>query len=92
MKIEEEYCKEKVLEMFDFHNNMEARKKLAEQMIQKRGEEIRAELTNKTNQTIEGDLKKQEERMRIAEQIEKASMDGNYELVNQLLQKMNDLQ
>lgn len=91
MKIEKEYCKEKTLEMFAFHNDMEARKKLAEQMIMERGEEIRAELTKKTNRAIEDDLKKQEERMKMAEQIENASVDGDYELVNQLLKKMNEL-
>lgn len=91
MKMEKEYCKEKSLEMFAFHKDMEERKKLAKQMIIERGEEIRAEITNKTNQAIEEDLKKQEERMRVAEQVEKASMDGDHELVNQLLQKMNEL-
>lgn len=89
MKKEKEYCKEKTLELFAFHKEMEARKKLAEQMIQERGEEIRAEITNKAKKEIDENLKKQEERMQIAEQIEKATMEGNLELVEELLKRMN---
>ena len=91
MKNEKEYCKEKYLELLLFQQDMENRKMLAQQKIQQRSEEIQKEIVRKTNEEIEENKAKQQEKLNIVGQIEKAGMEGNLELVNQLLKKMKEL-
>lgn len=91
MSKEKEYYQEKCAELLEFCQDMENRKSLAQQKIKERGQELQAEITNKVNQEIEQERLKQQEKMKIAEQIEKASMEGNLELLQQLFEKMNQL-
>ena len=70
---------------------METRKSLAQQKIQERSKEIQAEIVSKANKERKDDMVKQQEKLSIADQIEKASMEGNLELVNQLFEKMKEL-
>lgn len=91
MKDEKELYKEKRLEVLAFNKDMEERKKLAVERIKERGEQLREDIVNKSNRAIEESQKKQEEKMEIAKQLEKASKDGNLELISQLLQKMNEI-
>ena len=48
-------------------------------------------IVRKTNEEIEENKAKQQEKLNIVGQIEKAGMEGNLELVNQLLKKMKEL-
>lgn len=91
MSKEKEYYQAKRAELLEFCQDMENRKSLAQQKIKERGRELREEITNKANQEIENDKLKQQEKLKIAEQIEKASMEGNLELLQQLFEKMNQL-
>lgn len=91
MKEEKEYCKDKYLELLEFERDMETRKSLAQQKIQERSKEIQAEIVSKANKERKDDMVKQQEKLSIADQIEKASMEGNLELVNQLFEKMKEL-
>lgn len=91
MMNEKEYCKEKYLELLLFHQDMENRKMMAQQKIQECSEEIQKEIVSKTNKEIEESKVKQQEKLGIVEQIEKASMEGNFELVNQLLKIIKEL-
>lgn len=91
MSKEKEYIQAKYAECLDFCKDMEVRKKMAQQKIKERGQEIRVKITRKTNQEIENEKLKQQEKMKITEEIEKASMEGNIELLQQLFEKMNAL-
>lgn len=91
MKDEKELYKEKRLEVLAFNKDMEERKKLAVERIKERGEQLREDIVTRSNRAIEESQKKQEEKMEIAKQLEKASKDGNLELISKLLQKMNEI-
>ena len=91
MKSEKEYCKEKYVEMLLFHQDMENRKLFAQQKIQERSEEIQREIVNKANREIQENQVRQQVKLSLVEQIEKAGMEGKIELVNQLLKQMKEL-
>ena len=91
MKSEKEYCKEKYVEMLLFHQDMENRKLFAQQKIQERSEEIQREIVNKANREIQENQIRQQVKLSLVEQIEKAGMEGNIELVNRLLKQMKEL-
>ena len=91
MSKEKEYYQAKRAELLEFCQDMENRKSLAQQKIKERGQELRAEITNKANQEIEQEQLKQQQKMKLAEQIEKASMEGDLELLQQLFEKINQL-
>lgn len=87
--LRKDYYIKKYLEMLNFDREVEMKKKLIQQKIQERGEEMRIEIENKTNAFLEENMLKHKKEMDLIVEFEKRAADGDTESVNELLRILN---
>lgn len=83
-----EYREKKITEAIVFSKDLDLRKSMAEKAIKERSNEVIQNIISKNNVDISINNVKYQEEIDLIKEINKASFEGDYKLVQELMNKL----